>query len=141
MEVFRPITTDLITGMVISLMLLFIFAIIGWRLGSSKTPDPRRRIVLPMLFYFGSLIAFISFTGNLLAWQKYPVLEIGADSMVLNGVAYPLARSSDLRIETASNPLTGNTQILLLQTPQKKTYAFPGDRYPVPEIMRLLRRR
>jgi len=141
MEVFHPVTSDLITGMVISLLLVVIFAIVGWRLGSSKHPDPRRRIVLPMLFYFGSLIAFISLAGNLLAWNKYPVLEIGTDKMVLNGVSYPLARANDLRIESATTPLGRKTQILLLQTPEKKTFALPGDRYPIPEIMRSLRRK
>ncbi|MEL6276805.1 MAG: hypothetical protein AAFU03_17030, partial [Bacteroidota bacterium] len=125
MEVFRPITTDLITGMTISFLLIVVFAIVGYRLGSRKNTDPRQRIVLPMLFYFASLLAFISLAGNLLAWRKYPVLEIGADKMVLNGKIYPLARAGDIRIETVNNQLRGTTQILLLQTPEKKTFALP----------------
>lgn len=119
------------------------FVLLVWlaiRLNKNKHPDPRRRVLMPMLSYFMALLALMAFLGSFWSLFKYPTLEITANKMIIDGNANPLPTRSNVRLESyASSGLGPSTRVLLVQTKDRKTWAFPEDRYPVNEIMQHLR--
>lgn len=121
-----------------------IFVLLVWlaiRLNKNKHTDPRRRVLLPMLAYFMALLALMGFLGSFWSIFKYPTLEITAKEMIINGESNRIPSASNVRLETyESGGLGPSTRVLLVQTKDRKTWAFPEDRYPVNEIMRLLRK-
>jgi hypothetical protein len=136
-QLFAPDVSSLLwsAGMCTLLLLLLVFA--GWKLSSEGGQDKRKTVVLPMLFFFGALLAFMGAAGSTLTYFKFPVLEISDRHIRLDGKEYPRPRRDAVRTERVSG-LGGESQILLLQIPTGKTYAFPDDRYPVNEIRRAL---
>lgn len=139
--VFQPIIKDLEFGLGISVAILLGCAFAGWYFSKQKEADPRKRIILPMLFYFGGLLALMSIVGNLWSWSKYPVLELNETGIQLDGIQQAYPNADELRIEMVQDRLNGPVQILFLQGKGGKTYALPGDRYPVADIMRALKKR
>jgi len=121
-----------------------IFVLLVWlalRLNKNKHPDPRLRVLMPMLAYFMALLALMAFLGSFWSLFKYPTLEIAAKEMIIDGERNRLPNASNVRLETyESGGLGPSTRVLLVQTKDRKTWAFPEDRYPVNEIMRLLRK-
>jgi hypothetical protein len=119
------------------------FVLLVWlaiRLNKNKHPDPRRRVLMPMLSYFMALLALMAFMGSFWSLFKYPTLEITESQMIIDGDANPLPTRSNVRLENyASSGLGTSTRVLLVQTKDRKTWAFPEDRYPVNEIMQQLR--
>lgn len=119
------------------------FVLLVWlaiRLNKNKHPDPRRRVLMPMLSYFMALLALMAFMGSFWSLFKYPTLEITESQMIIDGDANPLPTRSNVRLENyASSGLGTSTRVLLVQTKDRKTWAFPDDRYPVNEIMQQLR--
>lgn len=119
------------------------FVLLVWlaiRLNKNKHPDPRRRVLMPMLSYFMALLALMAFMGSFWSLFKYPTLEITENQMIIDGEANPLPTRSNVRLENyASSGLGTSTRVLLVQTKDRKTWAFPEDRYPVNEIMQQLR--
>lgn len=139
--VFTPQLTDIYTTMLacglafIGLVALAVF------LNKNKHTDPRRRVLLPMLCYFAALLALMGFLGSFWSTFKYPTLEITATQMVIDGQYGPLPTPANVRLESyESGGLGPGSRVLLVQTKDRKTWAFPEDRYPVTEIMRLLKR-
>ena len=120
------------------------FALLVWlafRLNNSKHPDPRRRVLMPMLAYFMSLLALMGFLGTFWTYFKYPEVEITAKELVLNGEAYPRPSAGNVRMEAyASSGLGPSGKVLLIQTKDRKTWAFPDSRYPINEMMQELRK-
>jgi hypothetical protein len=119
------------------------FILLVWlatRLNKNKHPDPRRRVLMPMLSYFMALLALMAFLGSFWSMFKYPTLEITQTQMIIDGTANPLPTRANVRLENyESSGLGPSTRVLLVQTKDRKTWAFPDDRYPVNEIMRQLR--
>lgn len=119
------------------------FVLLVWlaiRLNKNKHPDPRRRVLMPMLSYFMALLTLMAFLGSFWSLFKYPTLEITETQMIIDGEASPLPARSNVRLENYSSTGLGpSTRVLLVQTRDRKTWAFPDDRYPVNEILRLLK--
>jgi hypothetical protein len=119
------------------------FVLLVWlaiRLNKNKHPDPRRRVLMPMLSYFMALLALMAFLGSFWSLFKYPTLEVTENQMIIDGEANLLPSQSNVRLENyASTGLGPSTRVLLVQTKDRKTWAFPEDRYPVNEMLRLLK--
>lgn len=136
-QVFSPNISSLLWAAGLSSLLVIVLAIAGWKLSSAGGNDKRKTVVLPMLFFFAALLAFMGAAGSVLTYFKFPVLEVGERTIRLDGHEYPRPRRDAVRTEKV-NGLGGESQILLLQIPNGKTYAFPDDRYSVNEIRRAL---
>lgn len=136
-QLFSPDISNLLWSAGFCTVLLLGLAFAGWSLSTAGGTDKRKTVVLPMLFFFGALLAFMGAAGSMLTYMKFPVLEISERNIRLDGQEYPRPRKDAVRTERV-NGLGGESQILLLQIPTGKTYAFPSDRYPVNEIRRAL---
>jgi len=138
---FLPQLGDIYTSMAISGVAFICLVFLAFRLNKLKHPDPRRRVLLPMLAYFIALLALMVLLGGFWSLFKYPPVEITATEMKIGKEVYPLPGQQDLRMESyAGNGLSPSTRILLVQTKDRRTWAFPEDRYPVNEMMRELRK-
>lgn len=140
-QIFSPQLGD-IHGMLAICGSIFILLVwLAFRLNKNKHPDPRRRVLMPMLAYFMALLALMAFLGSFWSLFKYPTLEITATEMIIDGETNRLPSSSNVRLERYEGGGLGpSSRVLLVQTKDRKTWAFPEDRYPVNEIMRLLRK-
>lgn len=140
-QIFSPQLGD-IHGMLAICGSIFVLLVwLAFRLNKNKHPDPRRRVLMPMLAYFMALLAFMAFLGSFWSLFKYPTLEITATEMIIDGESNRLPSASNVRLETyESGGLGPSNRVLLVQTKDRKTWAFPEDRYPVNDIMRLLRK-
>lgn len=140
-NIFTPQLGD-IYGMMMVCGAAFVLLIwLAVRLNKNKHPDPRRRVLMPMLSYFMALLALMGLLGSFWSIFKYPTLEITDQKMIIDGVENPLPSQTNMRLENySSSGLGRSTRVLLLQTKDRKTWAFPDDRYPVNEMMQLLRR-
>lgn len=137
-QLFAPDVSSLLWAVGLCTVLVIMLAIAGWKLSSAGGSDQRKTVVLPMLFFFGAMLALMGAAGNFLTYLKFPVLEVSERNIRVDGQEYPRPRKDAVRTERV-NGLGGESQLLLLQIPTGKTYAFPDDRYPVNEIRRALR--
>lgn len=142
-KMFNPDTTDLWMGLIGSMVLLIAFAIGGFMLYNKKTADARLKVVLPMLFYMAALLALVSVGGHYLSMQKYPKIGLSKTKLMVADETFPLPRANSLRIESVEDRLTREVrQILMIQiSGTQRTLALPDDRYPVKELMELLKKR
>jgi|GEM_PF-2347873 hypothetical protein len=140
-NLFTPELGD-IYGMLAICGLAFVALVwLALRLNKNQHPDPRRRVLLPMLFYFMALLALMGFLGSFWSMFKYPTLEVANGKMIIDGKANPLPSAANLRLENYdSGGLGSSARVLLIQTMDRKTWAFPDDRYPINDMMRLLRK-
>lgn len=139
-QIFQANNNDLwIWALLCFAAMLLLLALAIW-LGKEKSPDPRRRVLLPMLFFFGALLALTGAAGNLLSLTKYPELAVTNNGIRLGKKAFPMPPKDAVRIEKIGGGLGGERLILFLQTPEGKTYAFPDDRYPVQAIWQALKK-
>jgi len=139
--VFTPQLGDIYT--MLSICGLAFVGLVGlaFILNKNKHPDPRRRVLLPMLCYFMALLALMGFLGSFWSTFKYPTLKLTATQMIIDGQENPMPARSNVRLENyASGGLGPASRVLLVQTKDRKTWAFPEDRYEVTEIMRLLKK-
>ena len=109
------------------------------RAGQGKNADPRRRVLLPMLAYFGALLALMAFLGAFWSTFKYPPVVMTATTMTIGGERYPLPRLTNVRLESVGKGVNTTGRVLLLQTQDRKNWAFPDDRYEVTRMYSLLR--
>jgi len=138
---FSPQMGDVYTMMSVCGAIFVLLIFLAFRLNKIKNVDPRRRVLLPMLCYFMALLALMGFLGSFWSLFKYPTLEITNTRMIIGGEENPLPSVANIRLENyASGGLGGSSRILLVQTKDRKTWAFPDDRYPVNDMMRLLRK-
>lgn len=139
-QVFQADNSDLWTYALLCSAATLLFVLMAIWLNKEKSADPRRRVLLPMLLFFGALLTFMGAAGNFLSLTKYPSLAVAATEIRLDGEVFPFPRRDAIRIEKISGGLGGERLILFLQTPAGKTYAFPDQRYPVQAIWQALRR-
>ncbi|MTB50866.1 hypothetical protein [Lewinella sp. W8] len=138
---YAPQMGDLYGMMALFGAAFFLLIWLAFRLNNSKHPDPRRRVLMPMLAYFLSLLALMGFLGTFWTYFKYPVVELTPRELVLNGEAYPRPAVGNVRMESyTTSGLGPSGRVLLVQTKDRKTWAFPDSRYPIDEIMRELRK-
>lgn len=135
--VFRPDLSDLYFVMGACAVIFVAMAFLAFRASKQKTTDPRRRVLLPMLFYFASLLALMGLLGSFWSSLKFPTVAVHSDHVLLDGERFPLPRRSQVRFEdNASTRITNQSvRILILQTADRRNFAFPSDRYPVNEMM------
>lgn len=141
LKVFTPELSDLWTGLIASAALFLAFAVAGLMLYGKKSDDARVRVVLPMLCYMAALLALVSAGGHYLTVLKYPEIGFNKFEIYVDGEPYRKPRPGDVRVESVNDQLTGATnQILLVQIDGQKTLALPGNRYPIKEIMQLVKK-
>lgn len=139
-KIFTPQLGDIYGMMMVCGVAFVVLVWLAFRLNKNKHPDPRRRVLMPMLSYFMALLALMGFLGSFWSMFKYPTLEVTKTQMIIDGEANPLPTQSNIRLENyPSSGLGPATRVLLVQTKDRRTLAFPDDRYPVNEIMRELR--
>lgn len=139
-QTFSPQLGDLYTLMAVCGALFLTLLFVAYRLGKVTHPDPRRRVLLPMLAYFLALLALMGLLGAFWSSRKYPDLIVRGRQVTVDGQTFPAPAPAEMRLENyESGGLGPSTRVLLLQTPDRVTHAFPADRYPVNEIMGLLR--
>ena len=112
---------------------------LAYRASRSAHPDPRRRVLLPMLAYFGALLFLMAFLGGLWSSFKYPDVAIGPKVFVLDGEELPLPRLGSVRMESVGRGVNLDQQVLLIQTRDRRNYVFPEDRYDIKRMYGLLR--
>lgn len=139
MTTYSPQLGDLYTMIAICGFLFVSLVFLAFRLSKNKHPDPRRRVLLPMLCYFIALLALMGGLGSFWSVFKYPNVSIEPEAIVLNGESYPRPRKGDMRMESyTGGGFNSTTRVLLIQTKDRRTWAFPADRYPINEMMNKL---
>lgn len=134
-QTFHPQLGDLYTTLAICGMAFLGLAFLAYRLGQNRHPDPRKRVLLPMLAYFVALLALMGALGAFWSLFKFPTLEVrGRQAIVLDGREYRFPRAGHVRLETS-----GDQRLLLLQTEDRRSWAFPEDRYALSELYGALR--
>lgn len=137
---FSPQLGDLYTLIAIYATAFVGLTFAAFRIGKNRHPDPRRRVLLPMLCYFLALLALMGLLGSFWTVFKFPTVVVTDRQIILDDQAFPRPNPRDLRLENNSGAGTRqSTRVLLLQTEDRRTWAFPEDRYPVNEMMRALR--
>jgi hypothetical protein len=136
---FTPDKSDLYTTLLISGIVIVALTWLGVQTSRAKHADPRRRILLPMLAYFGGLLALMAFMGAFWATFKYPVIGIGPRQMTIDGESFPRPAPSSIRLEAVGKGVNVTDQVLLVQTRDRRNWAFPGDRYDVRRMYGMLR--
>ncbi|MEL7161279.1 MAG: hypothetical protein AAFN92_11025 [Bacteroidota bacterium] len=139
---YTPQLGDLYLTMALTGAAFLALVFLAFRLNKLKHPDPRRRVLLPMLAYFAALLALMVSLGSLWSVFKYPTVEVTATELKIGNTKYPRPNPQDLRLENYTGSGLGPaTKVLLVQTKDRRTWAFPEDRYPVNEMLGKLRER
>ena len=137
---FTPQLGDIYTMLALCGAGFVMMVFLAWRLGKIKNSDPRQRVLLPMLAYFMALLALMGFLGSFWSMFKYPDITISDRSFMVNEEEFSRPRQSEIRLENYTSSGLGNGgRVLLIQTKDRRTWAFPEDRYPINELMRALK--
>lgn len=139
-RVFVPQLGDIYSMLAICGVGFVALVFLAWRLSKIKSVDPRRRVLLPMLAYFMALLALMAFLGSFWSLFKYPEVTITDRTFQVGEEEFPRPRKSEIRLENyTSSGLGDGGRVLLIQTQDRRTWAFPQDRYPINEMMGALR--
>lgn len=112
----------------------------AFKLNKINNPDPRQKVLLPMVAYFIALLALMGFLGSFWSMFKYPVVSIAADTIMIDEEEFPLPKAHEIRLESYTGSGLGETtRVLLVQTRDRRTWAFPDDRYDLNRMMGLLK--
>ena len=137
---FTPQLGDLYALLACCLGVFVTLFFLAWRFNKIESTDPRKRVLLPMLCYFLALLCLMGAAGAFWSTTKFPNVEIAKASLTIDGERYPRPRKSEIRIqENDLGGLGGPNRVLLVQTKDKRTWAFPEDRYDILTMLRLLR--
>ncbi len=139
-QLFSPEMKDVYTMLAICGVLFVLLIFTALRLSKIEHPDPRRKVLLPMLAYFLALLALMGFLGNFWSTFKYPDVAITRTKLTIGGEAYPIPRPHEVRLDAGGG--TGSFsggRVLLVQTKDRRTWAFPEDRYAINDMLRILR--
>lgn len=140
MTEFSPQLGDLYTMISICAFLFVALVYLAFRVSKNKHPDPRQRVLMPMLCYFLALLAMMAMLGSFWSVYKYPTVAITESKIVLNGDEFPRPKQRDMRMESyQGSGFSSNTRVLMIHTKDRRTWAFPEDRYPINEMMRALK--
>lgn len=137
---FSPQMGDIYLMIAVCAALFMIFVWLAFRLNKNKHPDPRRRVLMPMLSYFVALLALMGFLGSFWSVFKYPVVEVANERLLIGREDFPVPKPAEIRLENYPNSGLGSaTRVLLVQTKDRRTWAFPADRYDINGMMRAMR--
>ncbi|MBB4077503.1 Na+/H+-dicarboxylate symporter [Lewinella aquimaris] len=136
---FIPELGDLYFTLVGCTVLIAVMIFLAFRASRAGEADPRRRVLLPMLAYFGALLALMALLGAFWTLFKYPNVTIDATTLTIGKEAYPIPNLANVRMEAVGRGANTDETVLLIQTKDRKNWAFPGDRYDVRKMYGLLR--
>ena len=138
-SVFNPALKDLYLTMLACGLGIAGMVYLGVRAGRQPTRDPRRRVLLPMLAYFAGLLFLMALLGAFWTSLKYPVVSIKGTTMTIDGQEYAVPTAPAIRLEQVGRGINTDQTVLLLQTRDRRNWAFPENRYDVNTMYRQLR--
>ncbi len=138
--IFSPELGDLRLMMGGFLLAFIGLAFLAFRLNKIEHPDPRRRVLLPMLAYFVALLALMGALGSFWSTFKYPTVAVQGNQMKIDDQEYRLPRAGNVRFESTGGMAGSGERILLVQTADRRTWAFPANRYDVNGLYRALKK-
>ena len=138
-SVFSPALQDLYLTMIACTAGIAVMVYLGLRAGRQTTRDPRRRVLLPMLAYFAGLLFLMALLGAFWTSLKYPVVTIAGTTMTIDGREYAVPSPTAIRLERVGKGINIDETVLLLQTRDRRNWAFPENRYDVNTMYRQLR--
>ena len=136
---FVPELGDLYLTMAVCGVLIVLMVYLGLRAAKQPDADPRRRVLLPMLAYFVGLLALMAFLGAFWTTFKYPTVTIAPSEIVIGDEVQPLPRLANVRLEALGRGLDTGERVLLLQTRDRRNWAFPADRYDIQRMYTLIK--
>lgn len=136
---FTPALGDLYATLGVCAVVIGVMLYLAFRAGRADEPDPRKRVLLPMLAYFGALLGLMAFLGAFWSTFKYPVVIIGPTELTVGEEEYPIPSLANVRLEAVGRGINTDRQVLLLQTRDRKNWAFPDDRYDTRRMYGMLR--
>ena len=136
---FTPDLSDLYLTMGLCGGVIALMVYLGVRASRLKDADPRRRVLLPMLAYFGALLGLMAFLGALWTTFKYPTVTVGDRGLRIADTEQPLPRLTNVRLEAVGRGVNTTGRVLLLQTRDRRNWAFPDDRYDVQRMYTLIK--
>ena len=139
MDTFTPDLSDLYLTLAVSGGVMALMVYLGVRANQLQDPDPRRRVLLPMLAYFGALLGLMAFLGALWSTFKYPTVEVQDRQLVIDGQRYPVPPPSAIRMEAVGKGVNTTGRVLLIQTRDRRNWVFPDSRYDTQRLYALLR--
>ncbi len=137
--VFTPLLTDLYVTLGICAVVIILMIYLSVVASRSKDSDPRKRVLLPMLAYFGALLGLMAFLGAFWSTFKYPEVRISERTLRIGEVEYPLPNVANMRLEAVGRGVNREETVLLVQTNDRKNWAFPATRYEVRRMYAMLR--
>ncbi|WP_116127440.1 hypothetical protein [Lewinella sp. IMCC34183] len=138
-EQFIPVRTDLYATLAFCAAGVAVMLFLAVKAGRAQHPDPRRRVLLPMLAYFGGLLFLMAFLGALWSSFKYPDVTVTPTAFVVGDDELPLPPLGSVRLENVGRGVNQDQQVLLVQTRDRRNWVFPGDRYDIKRMYGLLR--
>lgn len=139
LEHFTPERVDLYATLVGCGVGFLVMLYLAYRASRSGHQDPRQRVLLPMLAYFGALLFLMAFLGGFWTTFKYPDVAIGPDTFIIAGEEMPLPPVSSIRMEAVGRGVNLDQKVLLIQTRDRRNWVFPDDRYDINRMYGLLR--
>ncbi len=136
---FDPELGDLYLTMAVCGALIALMVYLGLRASKQQHTDPRRRVLLPMLAYFGGLLALMAFLGAFWTTFKYPTVTIAPAEITIGNEVQPLPRLANVRLEAMGFGLNSGERVLLLQTRDRRNWAFPANRYDIQRMYTLIK--
>ncbi|CAH1002151.1 hypothetical protein LEM8419_03068 [Neolewinella maritima] len=136
---FIPDLGDLYITLAVCAVVIVLMVYLGVRASKQAGADPRRRVLLPMLAYFGGLLALMAFLGALWTTFKYPTVTIAPTTILIGKEEQPLPRLTNVRLEAVGRGVNTGERVLLLQTRDRRNYAFPADRYDIQRMYTLIK--
>jgi hypothetical protein len=137
---FSPQMGDIYLMAAVCGALFIILVWLAFRLNKNKHPDPRRRVLMPMLSYFMALLALMGFLGSFWSVFKYPEVKVANERLLIGSEDFPMPKPSEMRLESYTGSGLGPaTRVLLVQTKDRRTWAFPADRYNINGMMQAMR--
>lgn len=136
---FIPVLSDLYLTMAGCAAGIGVMTFLAVRAGRTRTRDPRKKVLLPMLAYFAGLLFLMALLGAFWTAFKYPEVRITANRMEIDGETYPIPAPGSIRLEQVGAGLNRDETVLLMQTRDRRNWAFPASRYDVQEMYRQLR--
>ncbi|MCP9237264.1 hypothetical protein [Lewinella sp. JB7] len=136
---FIPELGDLYFTLAGCAVLIAVMIYLAVRASRSEESDPRKRVLLPMLAYFGALLGLMAFLGAFWTLFKYPRVAVSPTTLTIGEEAYPIPNLANVRMEAVGRGINTDETVLLIQTKDRKNWAFPADRYDVRTMYGLLR--
>lgn len=136
---FTPVLTDLYATLAGCSAIIVVMVYLAVRAGNRKEADPRKRVLLPMLAYFGALLALMALLGSFWSILKYPTVTLSATELIVGDTAYPRPNLNNVRMTSVGPGVNISGRVLLIQTKDRKNWAFPDDRYDIRHMYGLLR--